>query len=32
MASMFERVGSLGGVLTTEACVGGGTELKVRLR
>jgi signal transduction histidine kinase len=32
MASMFERVGSLGGVLTAEACVGGGTELKVRLR
>lgn len=31
MASMFERAGSLGGVLTAEACVGGGTELKVRL-
>jgi signal transduction histidine kinase len=32
MASMFERAGSLGGVLTAQACDGGGTELKVRLR
>jgi signal transduction histidine kinase len=31
MASMFERAESLGGVLTAQACEGGGTELKVRL-